>query len=62
MVAGGAASYGVLRIGETIVRMFMGDSPELDLADAIRLQQHSLIVYSQADIGRCLCTYDATPL
>lgn len=61
LVAGGAASYGALRIGETIVRIFLGDALELDLADESH-RTASLVVFAQADLGRCLCSLGDLPL
>ncbi|KIR31774.1 hypothetical protein I352_05768 [Cryptococcus deuterogattii MMRL2647] len=60
-VAGCAASYGPLLIGESIVKAVFGSQPiVIDLNGAYD-DQAGLVAFAQADIGRCICTKQRRP-
>ncbi|OXG17156.1 hypothetical protein C367_05196 [Cryptococcus neoformans Ze90-1] len=61
-VAGCAASYGPILIGESIVKAVFGSQPiTIDLNGAYN-DQAGLVTFAQADIGRCICTKQRRPL
>lgn len=61
-VAGCAASYGPLLIGESIVKAVFGPQPIIIDLNGAYTDQAGLVTFAQADIGHCICTKQRRPL